>query len=607
MSIRKTMQGFFAGVARAFAFLRVALANLIVGLLLLAFVVAVVVGGTRDADVPDGTTLVVAPKGAIVEQTRPPNPFPGLLGGGGGPEVAAADLLRAIEHASSDDRVALLALDLTNLSYVSGAHIEALGAAIRGFRETGKKVVASSNYFTQGQYYLASFADVVYLHPLGQILLPGYGLYRDYYSGLLEKLKVNVHVFRAGTYKAATEPFTRPDMSPAAREANLALVNDLWESTVNGIAENRNMTPEAVRRYADEYDVLLAAAGGDAARAALEHGLVDELLTPEALRELLASELEVDDVEDLERTGFARYLVATGPEPRPSGDRVAVIVAEGPIQMGDQPRGTVGGVSTARLIKRAREDDAVKAVVLRVDSPGGSAFASELIRQELELAQVAGKPVVASMGGVAASGGYWISSTADEIWASPTTITGSIGVFSMVPSLEESFSAVGVTRDGVGSTALSDSYDFFSGVTDRMGNILQATVDHTYERFLNLVARGRGMSVEDVDAIGQGRVWSGRKALELGLVDGLGNLERAIEAAATLADLDDYSVQVLEKELSAGERLLQRFADDMGFANSTAGTALTLWLRRVLSGVEELHLLNDPGHIYAICASCPGR
>ncbi len=601
------MQGFFAGVARAFAFLRVALANLIVGLLLLAFVAAVVLGGTRDADVPDGTTLVVAPKGAIVEQTRPPNPFPGLLGSGGGPQVAAADLLRAIEHASSDDRVALLALDLTNLSYVSGAHIEALGAAIRGFRETGKKVVASSNYFTQGQYYLASFADVVYLHPLGQILLPGYGLYRDYYSGLLDKLKVNVHVFRVGTYKAAVEPFTRPDMSPAAREANLALVNDLWESTVNGISENRNMTPEAVRRYADEYDVLLAAAGGDAARAALEHGLVDELLTPEALRERLASELEVDDVEDLERTGFARYLVATGPEPRPSGDRVAVILAEGPIQMGDQPRGTVGGVSTARLIKRAREDDAVKAVVLRVDSPGGSAFASELIRQELELAQTAGKPVVASMGGVAASGGYWISSTADEIWASPTTITGSIGVFSMVPSLEESFSAVGVTRDGVGSTALSDSYDFFSGVTDRMGNILQATVDHTYERFLNLVARGRDMSVEDIDAIGQGRVWSGRRALELGLVDGLGNLDRAVEAAAALAELDDYSVQVLEKELSAGERLLQRFADDIDFANSAAGTALTLWLQRTLSGVEELRILNDPGHVYAICATCPGR
>ena len=601
------MQGFFAGVARAFAFLRVALANLIVGLLLLAFVAAVVVGGTRDADVPDGTTLVVAPKGAIVEQTRPPNPFPGLLGSGGGPQVAAADLLRGIEHASSDDRVALLALDLTNLSYVSGAHVEALGEAIRAFQETGKKVVASSNYFTQGQYYLASFADAVYLHPFGQILLPGYGLYRDYYSGLLEKLKVNVHVFRVGTYKAAVEPFTRPDMSPAAREANLELVNDLWESAVNGIAENRNMTPEAVRRYADEYDVLLAAAGGDAARAALEHGLVDELLTPEALRELLASELEVGDVEDLERTGLSKYLLATGPEPRPSGDRIAVIVAEGPIQMGEQPRGMIGGVSTARLIKRAREDDAVKAVVLRVDSPGGSAFASEMIRQELELAQVAGKPVVASMGGVAASGGYWVSSTADEIWASPTTITGSIGVFSMVPSLEESFSAVGVTRDGVGSTDLSDSYDFFSGVTDRMGNILQATVDHTYERFLNLVARGRDMSVEDVDAIGQGRVWSGRRALELGLVDGLGNLDRAVEAAAALAELDDFSVQVFEKELSTGERLLQRFADDIGFANSAAGTALTPWLRRVLSGVEELQILNDPGHVYAICATCPGR
>ena len=263
--------------------------------------------------------------------------------------------------------------------------------------------------------------------------------------------------------------------------------------------------------------------------------------------------------------------------------------------------------STSRLIRRAREDDAVKAIVLRVDSPGGSAFASEVIRQELELAQTAGKPVVASMGGVAASGGYWISATADEIWASPTTITGSIGVFSMIPSLEESFSAVGVTRDGVGSTALSDSYDTFSGVTDRMGNILQASVDHTYERFLNLVARGRDMAVEDVDAVAQGRVWSGSRALELGLVDGLGDLERAVEAAAKLAELDDYDVEVLEKELSPGEQLLQRFADDLDFVESATGAALMLWLRPVLSGIEELRVLNDPGHVYAICGSCPGR
>ena len=280
-----------------------------------------------------------------------------------------------------------------------------------------------------------------------------------------------------------------------------------------------------------------------------------------------------------------------------------MVVAEGAIQMGDQSRGSVGSDSTGRLIRRAREDDSVKAIVLRVDSPGGSAFASEVIRQELELAQTAGKPVVASMGGVAASGGYWISATADEIWASPTTITGSIGVFSLVPSLEESFSSIGVTRDGVGSTALSDSYDIFSGVSDRMGTILQATVDHVYERFLNLVARGRDMSVEDVDAIGQGRVWTGRKALELGLVDGLGDLERAVEAAAKLAELDDYSIELMEKELSPGEQLLMRFADNLGFAESAAGH----WIRRALAGVEELHALNDPGHVYAICASCPGR
>ncbi|MYE82474.1 MAG: signal peptide peptidase SppA [Gammaproteobacteria bacterium] len=603
MSVRNTMRGFFAGVARAFAFLRVAIANLFVGLLLLAFVAAVLMGGSQGPNVPDDTALVVAPKGAIVEQTGTPDPVPALLGVGGSGQVAAADLLRAIERATSDDRVAVLSMDLSDLWYVSTAHVESLGSAIRAFQDAGKKVIASSENYTQDRYLLASFADEVYLHPFGQVMLPGYGMYRDYYSGLLDKLKVNVHVFRVGTYKAAVEPFTRPDMSPEAREANLALVTDLWGSYVNSVAENRNMTPEAVRRFADEYDMLLEDVGGDPARAALEHGLVDELLTREALRERLAAEVGEEDADDLSRTGFPNYLRATGPELPASGDRIAVVVAQGAIQMGDQSRGSVGSDSTARLIRRAREDDAVKAVVLRVDSPGGSAFASEVIRQELELAQTAGKPVVASMAGVAASGGYWISATADEIWASPTTITGSIGVFSMIPGLEESFSSIGITRDGVGSSALSDSYDLFSGVTERMGTILQATVDHTYERFLNLVARGRDMSVEDVDAVGQGRVWTGRKALELGLVDGLGDLERAVEAAARLADIEDYSVEVMEKPLSTGEQLLMRFADNLGLAESATAD----WVRRALAGVEELHALNDPGHIYAICASCPGR
>ena len=601
MTVQKTMRGFFAGVSRAFAFMRVALANLLVGLLLLALVAALV-GGGRGIEVPDGGALVVAPQGAIVEQTSPLDPLSALLAGDTGGQVAAADILQAIERATTDDRVALLALDLSDLTYASSAHMESIGAAIREFRDTGRKVVASSDFFSQGQYYLASFADEVYLHPMGQILLTGYGAYRDYYGGLLDKLKVNVHVFRVGTYKAAVEPYTRVDMSAAAREANRALVTDLWDSYVAGIAENRGMEPDAVRRYADEYDTLLTEAGGDAARVALEQGLVDELLTAEALEDRLIAEAGADDDGDLLRTGFLNYVAEASLQTPAFGDRIAVIVADGSILMGDQPRGSVGSVSTGALIRRARENDDVKAIVLRVDSPGGSAFASEVIRQELELAQTAGKPVVASMAGVAASGGYWISATADEIWASPTTITGSIGVFSIVPSFEDSLSSVGVTRDGVGSSALTGSFDYFSGVNERMGSILQASVEHVYGRFLNLVARGRDMSVEDVDAIAQGRVWTGRKALELGLVDGLGDLDRAIEAAAALAELEDYEVEVVEKDLSPGEELLMRFADDLGFTE----TAMTYWVERVVSGMEGLHALNDPRHVYAICENCSG-
>ena len=587
----------FAAVSRTFAFLRVALANALIGLLLLVLVVAIM-SAPEGVQIPNGAALVVAPKGSIVEQPSYPTfGVPPLLSDVSG-ETKAGDIIDAIKQAASDERVAMLALDLTELNFASAAHLEAIGEAIEQFRDADKNVVATSDYFTQPRYYLASFADEVYMHPFGELMLTGFGAYQDYYGSLLEKLKVNVHVYRIGSYKSAVEPYTRSDMSADAKSANQALVDDLWRSYVDQVAENRRQDPQVLQHYADEYDVLLRKVNGDAARAALENGLVDELLTHDAFRDRVAERVGKGDEK---RTDIAHYLRAVRGSERPGrGPKVAVITVDGMILAGDQPRGVVGADSTSRLIRRAREDTDVKALVLRVDSPGGSAFASEIIRQELELVQATGKPVVVSMGGVAASGGYWISATADEIWAAPTTITGSIGVFAILPTFEDSLSSIGIARDGVGTTSLTGALDPFGGVSERMGNVLQAAVEDTYARFVNLVARGRDMAPEEVEAIAQGHVWSGRKALDLGLVDGLGHLNRAVEAAAERAGIDDYNVVMIDEPLSTQEKILLRLFDELGFSPHPAAA----WLEPIVAGFESLASLNDPRHVYAICEFC---
>ena len=599
MSLGQILRKCFAAVSRAFAFLRAALANILILVLLLALI-AVVLSAPERAEIPDGAALVVAPKGMIVEQPAlPAFRFPPPLSGAP-VETRAADIIEGIRQAASDERIEMLTLDLTDLESASVAHLEAIGEAIEEFRNADKTVVAASDFFTQSRYYLASFADEVYMHPFGELILTGFGAYQDFYGGMLEKLNVNVHVYRVGSYKSAVEPYTRTDMSVDAKEANQGLVDDLWQSYVDRVARNRSLDPQALQHYADEYDVLLREVNGDAARAALEYGLVDELLTHDAFRDRLAESVGTNGNGQFIRADLPSYLRdVRGPRLPSRGHKVAVIAVDGMILAGSQPRGIVGSDSTSRLIRQAREDSDVKALVLRVDSPGGSAFASEVIRQELELVQATGKPVVVSMAGVAASGGYWISATADEIWATPTTITGSIGVFAVLPTFEDSLASIGIARDGVGTTSLTGDLDPFGGVSERMDNVLQAAVEHTYNRFVNLVARGRDMAPDAVEGIAQGHVWSGRKALELGLVDGLGHLDDAIEAAAERAGIEDYKVVTIAKDLSTQEKILMRLFDEVGLSSRPAA-----WLKPIIAGLESIASLNDPRHVYAICESC---
>ncbi len=596
MAEGSSVRGWLSRLGRALTTTRVFVANLLFAVLVVAVIALLVSGGGR-LTVPDKAALVIAPEGTIVEQTTQSASFEALFGPNDvAGETRYQDLIDALDTAKSDNRIAVVVLDLEHLSGVSPAHLSGLGDAISEAKAAGKEIVAVGDSYTQAQYYLASFANTIYMHPMGQVLLTGFGAYQSYYKGLLDRLKVKVHVYRVGVYKAAVEPYTRADMSSEAREANRAMIDELWHDYIARVAANRKQTPDQVNDYVDHYEAILAAAHGDMGRAALDRGLVDALVSRDEMRKRLITKVGESE-GTFQQINFDDYIRATHLVQPPSLNEIGVVVASGMILPGDQPRGTIGADSLCELIRNARLDAHIKAVVLRVDSPGGAAISSEVIRQEIEQLQAAGKPVVVSMAGVAASGGYWISATADEIWAAPTTVTGSIGIFGMVPTFEDSLAAIGVARDGVGSTPLAGALDPFGGISKTMGRILQANVESGYTRFLDLVARGRGMTPEQVDEIGQGRVWTGRKAKELGLVDALGQLPDAIAAAAKRVGVTDYQVRFIQKPLSTREQLLQQIAGGMSF---TTAARWSDWTR----ALRDLARLDDPLHTYALCEAC---
>lgn len=606
----------FRFLGRSIDLVRLVLGRLLF-LLLLVLILGLLFSSPATVQVPVNSVVIIDPVGAIVEQPGMLDPAALLVGSAEGGDTALRDVVETLERAGNDPRVRAVLLDLTELSSVSPAAMETIGAALLRYKNTGKALVAHGDYFSQAQYFLASYADTVYLHPMGQLLLPGYGGSQIYFAELLEKLGVNVHIFRVGTHKAAVEPFSMNSMSEESRSNSQQLVDELWQHYIAQVALNRSLSEQALRSYANEFDQHLLAAGGDTAMVALQHGLVDELVSQPQFRERLAV-LMGEPGSNPASIRFQQYLSATSSPELPGSGAVGVIVAQGNINMGEQPRGMIGAESLMALIRDARRDENIKALVLRVDSPGGSALASELIRQELESLQNAGKPLVVSMGGMAASGGYWIAAMADEIWASPVTVTGSIGIFGLIPTFETGLARLGVYADGVSTTPLSRA-DVLSGMSDAMATVFQASVEDGYERFLRLVAEGRDMSMEEVDLVAQGQVWSGAQAQAYGLVDHLGDLDSAIAAAAQLAGLDDYQTRYIEESLSPGERLLQELIRNFGLSaliqdlGRTAAGPLprlplannsTGELAQLLADLAELVRFDDPRNLYSVCELC---
>ena len=572
---------FFVGLWDVMNFTRRLILNvLFFGLLLLVLIVflAAVGKGSGVAPVHERTTLVIAPEGRLVEQyTTDPltRAVARALGDTSAEEVQLRDLLRAIEAARGDKNIERVLLNLDKLQPAGMASTREVAQALGGLRASGKQVVAFGEGITQAQYLLAAQADEIYLDPMGGLMLEGLARYRQYFrTALQDKLGVDMHLFRVGEFKSAAEPYILDAASPEAKEADLYWMNDLWQRYLADIGAARKLDPAQLAAQIDALPEGIEAAGGDIARHALEMKLVDGLKTREELDQLLTERglADEDDEHGFRSVSLGGYLAHLDGRRLPIDKRpqVAVVVAEGEITGGEQPAGSIGGVSTAALLRQVRDDEHVQAVVLRVDSPGGEVFASEQIRREVEQLKAAGKPVVVSMGDLAASGGYWISMNADRIYADPSTITGSIGIFGMFPNFTRTLDKIGVHTDGVSTTRIAGAFDVTRPLDPQVGRVVQAVIDKGYADFTGKVADARGKSVEQVDEVARGRVWSGAQAKERGLVDEMGNLGQAITDAAGRAELeqDKYQVVYVDKPATPFAQFLT------GLAGSRLGAVL---------------------------------
>ncbi|GKR09208.1 protease [Aeromonas caviae] len=612
MSIFKGLGWLFRSLWRLLNFTRLMLVNLLFLLVVLVIVFSVSQSETPSTPIEGALTLNLS--GVLVEQRTQTDPTVQLLrqmdkGDEQPSEIVLSDLLWAIKSAGNDDRIKALVIKPQGLQGASLSKLQEVTAAIDAFKESGKPVIAMADYYSQGAYLLAAHADHVLLNQSGAVLIEGLGVYQTYFKSALEKLNITPHVFKVGTYKSFVEPYTRDEMSPESKEANQRWLDQLWQSYVADVAEQREIEPDAVAPNKDHFLELLRKAGGNAASYALDNGLVDQLATRDEMTQAVIKEVGEADDHGWKGVGLKEYLAAIPEQyPQSGKDEVGLITASGAIMDGVQPAGTIGGDSLADLLAEARRDDQVKAVVLRVDSPGGSAFAAEQIRAELLALKQAGKPVVISMGSYAASGGYWISADADKIFASPTTLTGSIGVFGMFATIDKALSQYGVHTDGVGTT------DFVGvGLTralpDHVGEAIQLSVEDTYQRFVGLVGKGRGLSLEEAEKAAEGRVWTGQDAKALGLVDEFGNLDDALKAAADLANLKSWQVTPIAPEESARDKFLRELFDSSAQAlaphlQSWLPAGLGKALLEMNRTLDPLTRFNDPQGTYAFCPVC---
>jgi protease IV len=589
--------------------------NLIWFLLLVALVMGLMRGGS--ASLTEKTTLVLDLDGHLVEQHAgsPRDRAVAELRGQSMATLQLRDVLRVLEAAAKDDKISQVLLDVSSYQGAGPANQGELVRALQRFRtESKKKLVVYAEGYEQRGYQLAAVADEVYVHPMGGVVLEGFGRYRNYYKDLFERVGVSANVLRVGKYKNYGEPYFANGPSEASLESEAYLYDALWLGYTDSVEAARKLAKGAVKTYIDTLSERAVAAKGDFAKLALEAKLVDGIKTRDEVRERLIQGGAKDEKNhSYRKIDFKAYLAQIKPDP-PAAQQVGVVVAEGGISDGTAQPGSIGGDSTAALIRQARNDDKIKALVLRVNSPGGSALASEIIRKELELTRKAGKPVVVSMGDVAASGGYWISMSADAVIADPATITGSIGVFGMLPTADKLMAKAPVHLGGYGTTWLVGAGDPRRPFDPRLGAAVQAGIEHIYTEFIGRAATARKLKPEDIDAAGQGRVWTGQQALERKLIDRTGTYADAIAQAAKLAKIDGKPQLVyVERERSRMDRLVEQLAGDSASVGASVlreALGLGLLPAQLMQAQDELRWLTQAqgglkaafsAHVHCLC------
>ncbi|MDA8919690.1 signal peptide peptidase SppA [Porticoccaceae bacterium] len=608
-------------IRRIFRFVGTVISGIrtLLGVVIFGFVLIAIAGMLADnlQPIPDKGALYLAPGGFLVDQKTYTDPLEKLLSQGMESETLVRDIIEALDAAASDSRITHLLLDTDYMAGAGLSKLEEISSALVRFKQSGKPIIAVADDYGQQQYYLAAHADEILLNPLGSVLITGFASYRSYYKEALDKLRVKMHIFRVGDFKSAVEPYMGNSMSTGVKEERRAMIDELWQFYSSQIENLRGLPTGAINDYTNNLHTKLRSANGDSAMLAQQQGLVDQVASRTQMLKYLNEVIPTTDGE-FNSINLKGYLSHVRREQLISAaakeHRIALVVAKGTIMDGEQPEGSVGGDTLAGIFADLRKDENVKAVVLRVDSPGGSAFASEVIRDAMAATRAEGVPIVVSMGSVAASGGYWIATEADRVLALSTTITGSIGVYGIVPTVERSMEALGIYSDGVSTADISGIMQLDRAMTPQAEMVFQAGVDNIYTQFLALVAEARNSTPAEVHEIAQGRVWTGEQALELGLVDQLGDLNEAVKVAAELANLADYMVDYRRKPLSAYEQLLLSMSSSAGasLANLDIETKDS-WLPDLLSRqaktlvqpLQALDNLSDPRGMYLFCDQCP--
>ena len=565
-------------------------------------------GDAGPESLPDKAALLIAPAGALVEDAPALDPLAAFLSQDYQQPTVLQDVISAIRRAAEDDRISAVVLDLENVAGPTTSQTLEVSAAIAEFKSTGKPVIAKADFYSQANYLLAAQADQVFLHPEGGLFLEGFSVYRAYLRTFLERVRVTMHVFRAGDNKSAVEPYLRDDMSDGEREVISRWLTGLWSGYTALAESGRGMAPGSMDAFIATFPEQLGAAGNDLAETLLAAGWIDVLADHDEMDAALVKWVGAED-ED----GFApmvsleQYhddLAMRRSESEQGLPLIAIVPVEGTLVPGESEEGMAGSDTIADYIESALEAEDLAAIVLRVNSPGGSVFASDQIRRKLFEVRERGIPLVVSMGSVAASGGYWIAAEADEIWALPTTITGSIGAFSAFPTIEGVLDYIGVTVDGLGTTALAGAASFERGLSPEMASIVQALSIGAYEDFVQLVANGRGMSRDAVEQVADGLVWTGKEASANGLVDGLGGLEQAVAAAASLAGVEQWRT----RRTSVPPSFESLFIEELSRSLTQSVLPKGAWFQALANSftpvVKSVSSLRDPAHLYVQCLLC---